>query len=53
MYEFLAKKRICVLPDPSIRSIDYLPQFEFIESVRSTEHDKHMRSLKKESTKRL
>ena len=53
MYEFLAKKRICVLPDPSIRSIDYLPQFEFIESVRSTEHDKHMLSLKKESTKRL
>lgn len=53
MYEFLSKNRICVLPDPSIRSIDYLPQFEFIESVRSTEHDKQMRALKRDSAKRL
>jgi len=40
MYEFLAKKKICVLPDPSIRSIDYLPQFEFVESVKYTEQEK-------------
>lgn len=53
MYEFLSKKRICVLPDPSIRSIDNLPQFEFIESVKSTDLEKKMRSLKKDSAKRL
>ena len=36
LYEFLSRHRMCVVPDQQIRSVDYLPHFEFVETVKAS-----------------
>lgn len=43
IYEILRKNRMCVIPDPTFRSVDGLPHFEFIESVRAAHLDEAAR----------
>jgi hypothetical protein len=39
LYSLLKRNRMCVIPDEKVRSIDNLPHFEFLESVRAGHHE--------------
>jgi hypothetical protein len=55
LYEMLSRNKLCVLPDPRIRAIDMLPQFEIVDSVHATHIDEYRRQkqLRKEVAMRV
>ena len=54
-YSILSKHKMCVIPDPAIRSVDGLPQFEIVETVPLSPYEQMLRekNFKKDSSKRI
>ena len=46
---------MCVIPDQKFRSVDMLPHFEFMESVRAAHLEEHAREkrLREQNGKRI
>jgi hypothetical protein len=55
IYDVLKRNRICVIPDSNFRSVDCLPHFEFIESVKAAHIDELHREkeLRQQNGKRI
>ncbi|TNV79407.1 hypothetical protein FGO68_gene3905 [Halteria grandinella] len=49
IYDVIKHNRMCIIPDPKIRSVDCLPHFEFMESVKAA----HLDELQREKQLRL
>lgn len=55
LYAMLKRNRMCVVPDETIRSVDSLPHFEFLESVRAGLHEELQREkrIRFDNSKRI
>lgn len=55
LYNLLKRNRMCVVPNETIRSVDSLPHFEFLESVRAGHHEQLQREkrIRNDNSKRI
>ena len=43
LYAFLLTQKVCVVPDPRLNSLDSLPHFEFLDSVKVNNEEAKIR----------